>query len=461
MKRIKTSLIMMLIIAVFTMLLAVDARAYVIKQQWVRFSATAGETLTTGQIVAIKDADGYAYKADSDAATLRPAVGIIGKGGTSGQTVEIIVVGIVSGWTGLSEGQNGYLSETAGAITQSAPAWNQQVGVAISTTEYLINCKNYLDTSALTTLGVLSGASPLVFEGATADDFETTVAVTDPTADRTITIPDASGTPVLSTLATNAPDVANSVTGASNGLVFEGATADAHETTITPTDPTADRTITLPDASGVPILATAVPDAANAVSGANNSLVFEGATADDFETTVAVTDPTADRTITIPDASGTPVLSTLATNAPDVANSVTGASNGLVFEGATADAHETTITPTDPTADRTITLPDASGTVSITGTNGAASHDYAAGHADWSVSALEAEATYIAATNADQAVNALLASCRAGKQYFVYNNSTQILTFKVTGQAGGTIANGKVALYICNGTDVVELYEQP
>jgi len=350
MKRIKTSLIMMLIIAVFTMLLAVDARAYVIKQQWVRFSATAGETLTTGQIVAIKDADGYAYKADSDAATLRPAVGIIGKGGTSGQTVEIIVVGIVSGWTGLSEGQNGYLSETAGAITQSAPAWNQQVGVAISTTEYLINCKNYLDTSALTTLGVLSGASPLVFEGATADD---------------------------------------------------------------------------------------------------------------FETTVAVTDPTADRTITIPDASGTPVLSTLATNAPDVANSVTGASNGLVFEGATADAHETTITPTDPTADRTITLPDASGTVSITGTNGAASHDYAAGHADWSVSALEAEATYIAATNADQAVNALLASCRAGKQYFVYNNSTQILTFKVTGQAGGTIANGKVALYICNGTDVVELYEQP
>ncbi len=35
----------------------------------------------------------------------------------------------------------------------------------------------------------------------------------------------------------------------------------------------------------------------------------------------------------------------------------------LVFEGATADAHETTFAITDPTADRTITFPDASFTV--------------------------------------------------------------------------------------------------
>jgi len=38
---------------------------------------------------------------------------------------------------------------------------------------------------------VLSGSSPLVFEGSTADAFETTFAITDPTADRTITFPDA------------------------------------------------------------------------------------------------------------------------------------------------------------------------------------------------------------------------------------------------------------------------------
>lgn len=41
----------------------------------------------------------------------------------------------------------------------------------------------------------------------------------------------------------------------------------------------------------------------------NANLVFEGATANDFETTLTVVDPTADRTITLPDASGTVLLS--------------------------------------------------------------------------------------------------------------------------------------------------------
>src|SRR6056300_163238 len=39
-----------------------------------------------------------------------------------------------------------------------------------------------------------------------------------------------------------------------------------------------------------------------------NAFVFEGTTADDFETTLTVTDPTADRTITLPNATGTVAL---------------------------------------------------------------------------------------------------------------------------------------------------------
>ena len=42
------------------------------------------------------------------------------------------------------------------------------------------------------------------------------------------------------------------------------------------------------------------------------------------------------------------------------------AANAVVFEGATADNYETTLTITDPTADRTITLPNSSGTVALT-----------------------------------------------------------------------------------------------
>jgi hypothetical protein len=39
--------------------------------------------------------------------------------------------------------------------------------------------------------------------------------------------------------------------------------------------------------------------------------------------------------------------------------------SSIVFEGSTADEYETTLTITDPTADRTITFPNLSGTVSL------------------------------------------------------------------------------------------------
>lgn len=40
---------------------------------------------------------------------------------------------------------------------------------------------------------------------------------------------------------------------------------------------------------------------------------------------------------------------------------------GIIFEGVTADSFEITLVATDPTADRTITLPDRSGTVITSG----------------------------------------------------------------------------------------------
>ena len=45
----------------------------------------------------------------------------------------------------------------------------------------------------------------------------------------------------------------------------------------------------------------------------------------------------------------------------------------ITFEGATADAYETTLTVTDPTADRTITLPNITGTIITTGDTGTVS----------------------------------------------------------------------------------------
>jgi hypothetical protein len=51
-----------------------------------------------------------------------------------------------------------------------------------------------LDTNISIATATFSSASPLVFEGATADAHETTFAITDPTADRTITFQNATGT---------------------------------------------------------------------------------------------------------------------------------------------------------------------------------------------------------------------------------------------------------------------------
>ena len=42
-----------------------------------------------------------------------------------------------------------------------------------------------------------------------------------------------------------------------------------------------------------------------------------------------------------------------------------GSAGSLVFEGSTADGNETTLAVTDPTTDRTITLPNATGTVGL------------------------------------------------------------------------------------------------
>ena len=159
--------------------------------------------------------------------------------------------------------------------------------------------------------------------------------------------------------------VDSSTINVTNSFTFEGSTADSFETTLTVADPTADRTVTIQDATHTlvgrdttdtltnktltsPVLTTPIFTGATDQRG---SFVFEGATADSFETTVSVVDPTADRTINFPNASGT------------VAVIQSGAS--IIFEGATADSFETTITMTDPTADRTITFPDTTGTVSI------------------------------------------------------------------------------------------------
>ena len=66
----------------------------------------------------------------------------------------------------------------------------------------------------------------------------------------------------------------------------------------------------------------------------DSSIIFEGATADSFETTLTVTDPTADRTITFPDTTGTVALMSQVIN-----NTLTSTTGDIIYaSGANAPA---------------------------------------------------------------------------------------------------------------------------
>ena len=56
-----------------------------------------------------------------------------------------------------------------------------------------------------------------------------------------------------------------------------------------------------------------------------------------------------------------------------------GSTGSIVFEGSTADVYETTLAVVDPTADRTITLPNVTGTVITTGDTGTVTNTMLAG----------------------------------------------------------------------------------
>ena len=90
------------------------------------------------------------------------------------------ISGVTAG-TGLSGGG------TAGTITLSVDT------AVVATTNNTLTMTNKTLTTPVVT-GLTLNDSSIIFEGSSADDHETTLTVTDPTADRTITIPNITGT---------------------------------------------------------------------------------------------------------------------------------------------------------------------------------------------------------------------------------------------------------------------------
>jgi len=158
---------------------------------------------------------------------------------------------------------------------------------------------------------VLAGASPLVFEGATADDYETTLAFTDPTADRVITVPNATDTLVgkatTDTLTNKSIDLGNN-TFTGSLAEFNTALQSVSFISLTGSETLTNKTFTSPT---IDAFTLASGETAGLTTG--SSIIFEGATADAYETTLNVKEPTQDNVITMPNSSMT--MLTTATHA--------------------------------------------------------------------------------------------------------------------------------------------------
>ena len=86
---------------------------------------------------------------------------------------------------------SGGLPNTSGSICNINASSNYATNINSGTSTGTISLGG---SSAFVTIGgTITGASPLKFDGLTADAYKTTIAVTDPTANRTITLPDKSG----------------------------------------------------------------------------------------------------------------------------------------------------------------------------------------------------------------------------------------------------------------------------
>ena len=204
----------------------------------------------------------------------------------------------------------------------------------------------------------------LTFEGDTDDAHETILAISDPSADRTITIPDASGT-IVTTTATQtltnktltSPTLTSAVlnTAVSGSAFLDEDGMDSNSATKLASQQSikayVDAQITAQDLDSETL--TIAGGTGISTSGSSNQITI--ATSADV-VTLTGTQTLTNKTLTSPTLNS-PTITTL--TATQLA--LTDAS--IVFEGATADAHETTLTVTDPTADRTITLPNETGTL--------------------------------------------------------------------------------------------------
>ena len=225
-------------------------------------------------------------------------------------------------------------------------------------------------SSTITTTGAITGGS-LVADDVTVDgkvitmtgstsDTATLTAGTNGTLDIVTTDAGGAAANIQITADGTAELAGTTVTLDSSG----GITLDADGGTITFADGGSSLgTITSSGYSGTAAVATTVTVTDNESTNENNVITFvAGADADGGNVGLE-----SDGNLTYNPSTGTLTTTNIVVSGTQtITNSVTmNANNAVVFEGSTADANETTLTSIDATADRTISLPNQSGTLPV------------------------------------------------------------------------------------------------
>ena len=225
----------------------------------------------------------------------------------------------------------------------------------------------------------------MVFEGATDDDFETTLSFAEPTADRTHTLPDANGTISLTDNADTStnktfttPTITSGVfnTGVSGSAVLDEDNMASDSATKLATQQSikayvdnqidTDMDVNITSDSG----SVAIVMDSETLTIAGGSNITTAATGNTVTVTLSSSVATTSGTETFTNKTFTsPTINTHTFSSGTSTSGMSIGANGIVFEGATADAHETTLTAVDPTQDNTITIPNETMTAKTTATH--------------------------------------------------------------------------------------------
>ena len=225
----------------------------------------------------------------------------------------------------------------------------------------------------------------MVFEGATDDAFETTLSFAEPTGDRTHTLPDANGSIMLTDNADTStaktfttPTITSPVlnTGVSGSAVLDEDNMASDSATKLATQQSIKAYVDNSIDTEMDVVFAADSSSGQITLDSETMTIAGGTNITTAASGNTVTITLANDVVTL---TGTQTLTNKTFTAPTInvhtfssGTTTAGMSigaNGIVFEGATADAHETTLTAEDPTQDNTITIPDSTMTAITTATH--------------------------------------------------------------------------------------------